>query len=70
MLKRMLPFGLIGALLGACSGPPVVAMQNPQTGGLQDCKTAGYYSYLFEADSATGCAAKMEADGWRRWHPG
>lgn len=58
----------LSALLAACAGPPVIAMKNPATRDMYECKTTGFVSYYFETRSATDCAAARKAQGWDTWH--
>jgi hypothetical protein len=54
-------------MLGACVGPTVVMMKNPQTGELVRCSGANNGLSL-PADSwaAKGCADGYQAAGWQR----
>jgi len=67
MTARLLLLALAAAVLAGCSGPPVIAMKNPQTNEVVDCKNHGYYSFLFQIGSPEECAEALRAQGWGTW---
>ena len=64
MIPRLTLLVLSASLLAACAGPPVIAMRNPATGEIRDCKS-GQVSYLIELNPATACAEDYKRQGWQ-----
>ncbi len=64
---RRLVFVAIPLLLGACVGPTVVMMKNPNTGEIVRCSGSNNgLSVAADSWAAKGCADGYEADGWKR----
>lgn len=60
----LLPFA---TFLGACVGPTVVVMRNPETNEIIQCKGANTgLSVTAESIAARDCAAGYTAAGWVR----
>ena len=67
MIARVLLLVLACAALTGCAGPPVVAMKNPTTNEVVDCKNHGTYSYMIQIGSPEECVAALKDKGWEAW---
>ncbi|HMK67825.1 MAG TPA: hypothetical protein VEC75_02390 [Stellaceae bacterium] len=67
MTARVLLLALASCVLAGCSGPPVVAVKNPTTNEVRNCKNHGTYSYMIQIGSPEECVAALKAQGWEDW---